>query len=101
MAVQVLFQYVLMQNCKKDQLSKITDKDKAQLLTAKQPKTDRESKRKNRQESEKEREGASERGISAISAYTVKTTNGEGQTERRSQIQYQLNPSSLPKSKLP
>lgn len=61
MAVQVLFQYVLMQNSEKGQLSKTTDKDKAQLLTAKQPKTDRESQRKNRQEREKERAGASER----------------------------------------
>lgn len=69
----------------------ITDKDKAQLPTAKQPETE-----------ERENQGESRR-VSAISHRKPPQDRQQTETdgERKSQIQYQLIPSSLPKSKLP
>lgn len=91
MMLQVLFQYVLMQNRKKGQLSKSLTKTKPSFLQPKQPETDRERKPKESTE------------VSVISRRKRPQVRQQTETdgERKRQIQYQLIPSSLPKSKLP
>ncbi len=68
----------------------ITDKDKAQLPTAKQPETDREKP-----------ERAGELAPLAHKKRPQDRQQTETDGERKRQIQYQLIPSSLPKSTLP
>lgn len=91
MMVQVLFQYVLMQNRKKGQLSISLTKTKPSFL---QPNSQRLI----------ERETKGRAGELAPLAHKKRPQDRQ-QTETdgewKSQIQYQLIPSSLPKSKLP